>query len=84
MYDVNEIVYTCRCSANSVFGAFTTAGDICILDEVIKKKNYSPDNAKQISYSEVERNTDDGYRTSSASFTSGTMEYFFLKAAVGC
>ena len=43
MYDVTKDPYECSCSSNSPDGAFTTAGDICILDSVIAKRDYSPD-----------------------------------------
>ena len=66
MYDDTAEIYECVCSANSPFGNFETAGDICILESTLNAgaQNYSPDSTNQVTYTEVEIENDGVWQTS--------------------
>ena len=87
LYDVTTDPYTCVCSSNSPYGDFKPAGDICILNSVILKGkgDYEAANTA-ITYSDVEAKNVEGEWTINTvgGPDSGTLEYFYTKAAVGC
>lgn len=83
-YDfINQKIATCVCRKSST-PAYTTAGDTCIEENVVNEYSYSPDSAKSVTYTAIETYSNGSWQTTSISTTSGSIDYYYLKAAVGC
>lgn len=82
IYDQNSLPYKCVCS---VLDGYTAAGDICLFTNMTSyfdaNSDYSVNQAKQILYDAVEN---DGITNGKESHESGTIEFYYLQAAVGC
>jgi hypothetical protein len=87
IYDYNTIPPSCVCSTTA---NFITAADQCLnLDFTAAYTNansqYSNSRANQISYSSIEtRNSNGDFSISSITHNSGTIQHYYLDAAVGC
>ncbi len=87
IYNLNTDPVTCECDVNAGYTAaagrclnrqFTTAYDS-------PQSEYSASRANQISYSAIETQAADGtWSVSPNTLNSGTIQYYYLDAAVGC
>ena len=79
IYNLNTVPPSCECIADE----YETAAGKCIKNEYAE--GFDTSNAQLVSYSAIETLTADGlWSVSPNTHTSGTMEYFYLDAAVGC
>ena len=88
VYDYLAIPPVCVCDLNQ---GYLPAGDQCLLEEdtlafTAATSQYAESRANQISYGSIETRTSTGANWSISSIThnSGTIQYYYLDAAVGC
>ena len=87
-YDYLQTIPVCVCDEAS---GWVTAADGCLLQSITTRftdanSEYAESRANQISYSSIETRTGPGtdWAISAITHNSGTIQYYFLDAAVGC